>query len=121
MEIGIKTYDDRPILLEDLMSNNYLKIYPNTYGILIPSVELLNRRKYEWFTRMSEKQVLESNTIIGNYLLVNQAEGGNILEPLSMRPKRMVGFWKVPSNAPVWGLKPNFLGDNLRMLSHPDN
>jgi hypothetical protein len=121
MEIGIKTYDDRPILLEDLMSNNYLKIYPNTYGILIPSVELLNRRKYEWFTRMSEKQVLESNTIIGNYLLVNQAEGGNILEPLSMRPKGMVGFWKVPSNAPVWGLKPNFLGDNLRMLSHPDN
>jgi len=123
VDIGTKTIDERPILLEDLMSNHYLNLYQGTYGILIPANEVLNRRKYEWFARMSAKQVLESDTIIGNYLLVNEAEGGNILEPLTPAvnkeiENKFVGFWRVPSDAPYYGLKPNFLGDNLMKQDH---
>ena len=114
LDIGIKTVEDKPILLEDLMSQDYLNVYPQTYGILIPSDEILKRRKYEWFSRLSHKQVLQSNTIIGNYLLLSNAPDNQegILEPLEIRPN-WVGFWKTPNYPGLYGLKPNFLGDNL--------
>ena len=96
------------------MSQDYLNVYPQTYGILIPSDEILKRRKYEWFSRLSHKQVLQSNTIIGNYLLLSNAPDNQegILEPLEIRPN-WVGFWKTPNYPGLYGLKPNFLGDNL--------
>jgi hypothetical protein len=114
IEIGIKTEDETPIKLEDLMSQNYLKLYPSTYGIYIPSKEILKRRYYEWFARLSEKQVLESDTIIGKYMLLTTAPDNKrgILEPLKNKPN-WVGFWKTPNYPGLYGLKPNFLGDNL--------
>ena len=47
-----------------------------------------------------------------------------ILEPLEpLRNKeienKFVGFWKIPSGAPLWSLKPNFLGDNLQKIPYP--
>lgn len=113
IDVGIKTVDDTPIKLEDLMSNNYLNLYPSTYGIWIPANDILNRRKYEWFARLSQKQVLESDTILGNYFLVNLGdEKANILEPLEVKPD-WVGFYKTPQYPGLFGLKPNFLGDNV--------
>jgi hypothetical protein len=101
------------------MSNQYLNIYPGTYGILIPAADLLNRIKFEWFTRMSAKQVLESDTIIGNYLLLANAPDNErgIIEPLQVKPD-WVGFWKTPNFPGLYGLKPNFLGDNLLKQSY---
>jgi hypothetical protein len=125
-EIGTKTSDGNQIVLDDLMSNYYLNLYDGTYGILIPANEILNRRKYEWFARMSEKQVLKSDTILGNYILVTLGEGGHhILEPLTPSINKeiknnFVGFWRVPSSAPYYGLKPNFLGDNLIKEKYPN-
>jgi hypothetical protein len=118
LEIGVKTIDEEPIRIEHLMSNNYLKLYKGVFGILIPADEILKRRHFEWFSRLSGKKVLESNTIIGNYLLVNIAEGGNILDPFSPIvnkeiKKEFVGFYKTPNYPSLYGLKPNFLGDNL--------
>lgn len=72
MRIGTKNIDDADIRVDDLMSNDYLKLYDNCYGILIPTDELLSRRKYEWFNRLSKKQVLQSNTILGNYFLIHR-------------------------------------------------
>jgi len=120
VEIGTKTIDDRQIILDDLMSNHYLDLYKDTYGILIPSNELLQRLQYGWFVRMSTKQVLDSDTIIGNYFLlsIGPEDGQGILEPLEVEPK-WVGFWKIPSGAPYYGLKPNFLGDNLIKMPYP--
>jgi len=119
VDIGVKTVDDTPILVEDLMSQEYLNIYPQTYGILIPSDEILSRLKYEWFARLSHKQVLQSNTIIGNYLLLSNAPDSKqgILEPLQVKPN-WVGFWKTPDYPGLYGLKPNFLGDNLIKLDY---
>jgi hypothetical protein len=120
VDIGTKTVEDKPILIDHLMSNHYLDLYPGTYGILIPSDEILKRINYQWFARLSAKQVVESDTIIGNYLLVANAPDAQqgILEPLEMKPN-WVGFWRVPSGAPVWSLKPNYLGNNMIKQSYP--
>ena len=120
VEIGTKTINDKQILLDDLMSNNYLDLYKGTNGILIPSNELLNRLQFGWFVRMSPKQVLESDTIIGNYLLlsVGPDDKQGILEPLEVKPN-WINFWKIPSGAPYYGVKPNFLGDNLQTIKYP--
>jgi hypothetical protein len=124
VEIGTKTVDERQIIVDDLMSNNYIDLYQGAYGILIPSEEILNRRKFEWFARMSPKQVMESDTIIGNYILLSQTEEKGILEPLEPLINKkveseFVGFWKIPSASPYYGLKPNFLGNNLQMIPYP--
>ena len=118
-QIGIKSKHDNPILLENLMSNSYLNLQSSTYGILIPSNEILNRVKYEWFARLSTKQVVESDTIIGNYFLLSIAPNSKqgILEPLEMEPN-WVGFWRTPLQD-VYGLKPNDLGNNLLKEKYP--
>ena len=124
VEIGTKTIDEKQIVVDDLISNNYLDLYQGTYGILIPSEEILNRRKFEWFARMSEKQVLESDTIIGNYLLLSVApEDNGILRPLEplvnkQIENKFVGFWRAPLQD-VYGLKPTNLGDNLQKVEYP--
>ena len=120
--IGTKTMDDTPILIDDLLSNEYIDIYSNTYGIYIPANEVLKRRHYEWFVRMSPAQVLESRIIISKYLLLANAPDAKmgVIEPLEDKPN-WVSFWKVPSGAPVWGLNPIDLGDNVPRLKYPDN
>ena len=114
-DIGTKTINDNPIIVDDLMSNNSIDFYKQMYGILIPADELMKRHKFEWFTRSSAKQVLESNTILGNYFLVNMGEASNVLEAnRGMRPNNWVGFWRTPLNPEgVYGMKPDHLGDNL--------
>lgn len=117
--IGIKAITNEPIRIEDLMGTSYLKISDETYGILIPAKELLSRRKYEWFTRMSPEQIMESNIIIGNYLLLSAApvnEQG-ILEPFKQKPD-WIGFWKTPLYSGLYGLKPNYLGDNVLKVKY---
>ena len=125
VEIGTKTVEEKQVIIDDLMSNHYLDLYQGTYGVLIPSDEILSRIKFEWFARLSPKQVLESDTIIGNYILLSQTDETGILEPLeplinNAVENRFVGFWKVPSGAPMWSLKPNFLGDNLQKIPYPE-
>jgi hypothetical protein len=121
VDVGIKSLDDKPIKLENLLSNNYLDIYTQTYGIWIPSDEILRRTSFEWFSRLSEKQVLESDTILGNYILVNMGpKNSNVLEPMSSDEikKEFVGFWRTPLQD-VYGLKPNDLGDNMIKVEYP--
>jgi len=125
--IGTKTLDDEPVLIDDLLSNNYINIYPNTYGIYIPADEILNRRYYEWFARLSPKQVLESKIIISKYILV-----ANIpeLTPGKIEAyqgeneaieKKDIKYWKTPLQAPVWGLMPLGLGDKVLSYSSEPN
>ena len=113
--IGTKTMDNTPILVDDLLSNEYIDLYPQTYGIYIPATEILNRRHYEWFARLSAKQVLESKIIISKYILLANTpklKKGTI-EPLENEPG-WVKYWQVPSGFGLWGLKPNYLGNKVR-------
>ena len=120
--IGTKTTSYKQILIDDLLTNNYIEISKNIYGIYIPEKELMKRINYNWFLRMSPKQVLQGNMIISKYLLLANKKNSKpgIIEPLKNNPK-WVNFWKVPSAAPVWGLKPIDLGDNIQRESYPEN
>ena len=125
VEIGVKDVHGKTILIEDLLSNHYLNIFPNAYGILIPAREILNRTQYEWFARLSPKQVLQSDTIIGNYMVVNLGKGSNILEPLAPLTnkeikQKFVGFWRMPDFPGLYGLKPDHLGNNLIKQKYTD-
>ena len=45
-------------------------------------------------------------------------ENGAIITELKANPG-WVSFWSVPSEAPLWGLKPDYLGNNVLKLKHP--
>jgi hypothetical protein len=113
--IGTKTMDDKTILVDDLLSNDYIDLYPQAYGIYIPAKEILNRRHYEWFARLSPKQVLESNVIISKYILLASTPDSKkgTIEPMVDRPKKWVGYWQVPSGFGLWGLKPQPFATHL--------
>ena len=66
--IGVKTKNRKPIILDDLMEENYLDVNPKTYGIYIPEEEILKRTKYQWFAVMESQQILETRLIIAKYL-----------------------------------------------------
>ena len=121
--VGTKTMEDTQVLIDDLLSNDYVDIYSNTYGIYIPANEVLKRRHYEWFARMSPNQVLESPIIISKYLLLANAPDAKmgVVEPMKDKPNWVGPFWRVPSGAPVYGLMPIDLGDNVPRLKYPDN
>jgi hypothetical protein len=62
--IGIKTKKRKPVLIEDLMEDNFLPLNENTYGIYIPEDEILKRPKYSWFAVLTADQLLETNIFI---------------------------------------------------------
>lgn len=66
--IGIKTETNRPVLIENLLGKSYINYdEKKLHAIYLPHDELLKRTKYEWFSRSSVKQILESNMIISKY------------------------------------------------------
>ena len=66
--VGIKTKCGIPILLEELMSENYLDVDNRLlFGISIPSEELLRRPKYSWFAILPHEDILNSNVILTKY------------------------------------------------------
>jgi hypothetical protein len=74
--VAIKTLEGKPILLEDLMEENYLNLCPNrNYGILIPGEEVLKRTKYQWFSVISTDELTKSNMIVSKYLMTALMEG----------------------------------------------
>jgi hypothetical protein len=67
---GLDT-NQKYITLEDLMGSSYISIPSSCSAIYIPSNDLSKRINYQWFTRLSVDQVLESNTMLGKLLLTN--------------------------------------------------
>lgn len=120
--LGIKDENNDAVTIEKLLGNDYIQFNPNFYGICIPEDEILKRVHYQWFARLSQKQVLEGNTIISKYLLLSVVPIGEkgVLEGFEENPD-WIRYWSVPSRAPVWGLKPNYLGNNLNSSNNPIN
>lgn len=72
--IGTKKECDTPIHVDELTKSSFIKLNSNALGLYIPWDELINRVSLQWFVRLSPQQVLESDTIIGKYLLINNEE-----------------------------------------------
>ena len=123
-EVCTKTIDDEVVLVDNLMSNQYMNFYKNAYGMWIPMDQILKRRKFEWFARLSPEQAVTSNTIIGKYLLLANAPDSHqgVIEPLeNKKDEKWISFWKTPLDAPVWGPMPLNLGDRVPKLAYPQS
>ena len=66
---GIQSQSGSAILIDDLMGDQDIDLDKNAVGLYIPERELLKRIAFGWFVRLSPEQVLESNTLVGKYLL----------------------------------------------------
>jgi hypothetical protein len=120
--IGTKDMNDKMVLIDDLMSNEYIDFYVESYGIYIPADEVLSRRHYEWFARMSQEQVLQGRVIICKYILLATAPDAKmgVIEPMKNKPN-WVGFWSTPLGEPLYGMKPIFLPDDTLKIPYPSN
>lgn len=76
--IGVKTRIGKPILLEDLMSDDYLDVEScNLYGINIPSCELLRRPKFQYFSILPVEEIMKTDTILTKYFKSSMVDGTN--------------------------------------------
>lgn len=75
--IGIKTQTRKPIIIDDLMEENFLDINPNTYGIHIPEDEILKRIKYQWFAVMNSEELFKTRIILAKYLKASLVDSAN--------------------------------------------
>lgn len=74
--IGIKTRIGKPVLLDDLMSDEYLDFDDSHfYGIYIPAKELLSRPKFQYFAILPVEDVLKTDCIIAKYFKVSIVSG----------------------------------------------
>ena len=125
-DVGTKTLDNSPILVDDLLGEDYIHFFPNMYGIWIPAASILKRRNYEWFARLSSEQIFQSNFILAKYFVLALAPYNNnksVIESLALvgeddlqsDPKDWMTFWQVPSSTtlPVYGPMPQNLGNNV--------
>lgn len=65
--VGVKTNDKKPVLIENLMEEEYLNMSKECVGIAIPDEDILLRTKYQWFAVMDSRQILDSNFILSKY------------------------------------------------------
>ena len=72
-EVGVKTKKNNIVRIEQLLSKSYINFDKNVLkAIYIPKEDILKRTKFMWFSRMSEKQIIESDLIISKYFVLSQ-------------------------------------------------
>lgn len=110
-DVGTRTLDNKAIIIDTLMEERPLKIFKDGYGIWIPMGDFLSRRQYGWFVRQSTEQVLNGRSILSKMILV--AIGETTLKQIMTEhhdKPNWINYWRVPSLAPVFGMKPLGLG-----------
>jgi hypothetical protein len=124
-DLGVKTMDNKPVLVDDLLGEDYIKLHDGMYGIWIPAASILKRRNYEWFARLNNEQIFQGKFILAKYFVLAIAPYNNenkvsVIEALdedSRKPNTSdwVSFWQVPSSTtlPVYGPKPLYIGNNV--------
>lgn len=127
--IGVKNNNGNQILLDNLMSDQYLNLNDNVYGILVPVKEILNRRKYEYYARMSKVQILESTCILSKHIMVANIPEKNGFDTIinndvtgnEKSSRGIVGWWLTKLKPPLWGPRPLTVAprDNVIQLSSP--
>jgi len=69
--LGTRDSKNKNIDLSCLMSSSYIDLNVNAYGLYIPHKDLLKRTAYNWFIYLNTKEVLQSRTNVGKYLLIS--------------------------------------------------
>jgi len=68
-KLGVMTDRCKGITLELLLGATIFTLSDYALGLYIPADQILKRTSYQWFARLSPAQVLNSDTMIGKYLL----------------------------------------------------
>jgi hypothetical protein len=73
--LGVQTRNREPILLDDLMGQEPLKLVEpeHLYGIYVPDDELLSRTRYSWLAETDD--VLNADVIVAKYLAESLRSG----------------------------------------------
>jgi hypothetical protein len=66
--IGIKDKQNNIVNIDRLLGEKFIDFNDDIIGIYIPSGEILKRTKYQWFARLSDKQLVESDIYIAKEL-----------------------------------------------------
>ena len=124
-DVGTRTVDDEPVTVETLLSDDYIHFYGKMYGIWIPADQILKRRHYEWFSRMSPEQIFQGQFILAKYIVLALAPDSHmgVIEPLENRPD-WISFWKIPitnGTLNVFGPKPMGLGNDVPRAKNAGN
>ena len=124
-DVGVKTMENKPVLVDDLLGEDYIKLHDGMYGIWIPAASILKRRNYEWFARLNNEQIFQGKFILAKYFVLAIAPYNNegkvsVIEALDQDTETpntsdWVSFWQVPSSTtlPVYGPKPLYIGNNV--------
>tara|TARA_B100000674_G_C37920040_1_gene952826 strand:- start:848 stop:1810 length:963 start_codon:yes stop_codon:yes gene_type:complete len=68
--IGTKI-NNNEVLIDDLLSNKFLKISNEMICLVIPEDQLMKRSKYQWFLRSSKNQIMESDLFISKIFMIS--------------------------------------------------
>jgi hypothetical protein len=125
-DVGIKSIEDEPVIIEDLLGENYIHFYEKMYGIWIPDKMILKRRHYEWFSRMSPEQIFDSQFILAKYFVLALAPDSHmgIIEPMENVDPKWISFWRVPltnKTLNIFGPMPIGLGNNVPRATNAGN
>ena len=84
--VGVKDQKGEPILLEQLLGEEFIDVSPGIFGVYIPSDEILKRTAYQWFAVMPREQIFESRVIVAKYLAASLVKAG---AQKKMEPKKV--------------------------------
>jgi hypothetical protein len=124
-DVGIRTINDEPVTVDTLLSEDYINFYGKMYGIWIPDKQILKRRHYEWFARMSPDQIFKSQFILAKYFVLALAPDSKegVIEPMENKPD-WISFWRVPltnGTLNIFGPMPQGIGNNVPRAKNTGN
>jgi hypothetical protein len=126
-DVGTRTINDEPVLIDNLLGDDYIHFYGKMYGIWIPDKTILKRRHYEWFATMSPDQIFKSQFILAKYIVLALAPDSHmgVVEPMeNNNNKDWISFWKVPitnGTMNIFGPKPMGLGNHIPSAKNAGN
>ena len=70
--LGTKNKEDEVILIDNWLEESPINLCMcSLHCIVLPGDEILARKKYQWFARLSKKQVLTANTQVSKYMIIS--------------------------------------------------
>jgi len=73
--LGTKNKKNEVILIDNLLESSSLELCMcSLFCIILPDKDILNRTKYQWFSRLNHMQVLEANTQASKFLLISRSK-----------------------------------------------
>ena len=71
--LGTKNKKDEVLLLDNWLEESPIDLCMcSLYCIILPDEEILSRTKYQWFARLSPKQVLLGNTQASKFFIISR-------------------------------------------------